>query len=326
MKLILIRHAERCHDVNEVEAPLTDNGRKKASETSAALRDANVTPNIVLSSKQEPSKETARLISPHVESVPTDLLSPGNEDPRWSVLSAKLNHPDGQIPDDAIVAIVGHHPAIANLLRSVTGHKNLRRIGFGEAIVVEGSEADMECGRGNVVKVVGADDASESLRKKIELKMTVCTFLAGFTIPVLVELLKDPPADLLRVLSAVAFACSLALLVAAIFIFDLLLMPNNFWGPINADMKPKRSRRQFSLDFRLNGALYAYMVRTWSWFFIGALIFVFAGVLLLVVNGFTETRLDRRGATIVLLTGIIIAVGGTAILHRILRPRLGIED
>lgn len=323
MKLIVIRHAERCHDVNEVEATLTENGRLKASETSAALRDANVTPNIVFSSPQRPSQETAGLIFPQVELFPTRLLNPGNENPQWSELSAKLKPLGGQIRE---VAIVGHHPAIANLLRSVTGHKNIRRIGFGEAIVVKGSEADMECGRGNVVKVIGADDASELLRKKIELKMTVCTFLAGFTIPVLVELLKDPPAELLRILSTVAFACSLALLVAAIFIFDLLLMPNNFWGPINEDMRPKRSRRQFSLDFLLNGALYAYMVRTWKWFFVGALIFVFAGVLLLVVNGFTEMRLGRRGATIVLLTGIIIAVVGAAILHRILRPRLGIED
>ena len=323
MKLILIRHAERCHDVNEVEAPLTDNGRQKASETSAALRDANVTPTIVLSSPQRPSQETARLIFPQAKRSAARLLDPRIENPQWSELSAELKDPDVQICD---VAIVGHHPAIANLLRSVTGHKNLRRLGFGEAIVVEGSEADMQGGRGNVVKVIGADDASELLRKKIELKMTVCTFLAGFTIPVLVELLKDPPTELLKVLSAVAFACSLALLVAAIFIFDLLLMPNNFWGPINADMKPKPSRRQFSLDFRLNGALYAYMVRTWSWFFVGAMIFVFAGVLLLVVNGFTEMKLDRRAAMIGLLTGIVIAVVGAAILHRILRPRLGIED
>ena len=323
MKLILIRHAERCRDVNEVEATLTDNGRKKACETSAALRDANVTPNIVLSSPQRPSQDTAGLIFPQVELFATDLLTPGKENPQWSELSAELEPLGGQI---RVVGIVGHHPAIPNLLRSVTGHKNLRRIGFGEAIVVEGSEADMECGRGNIVKVIGADDASELLRKKIELKMTVCTFLAGFTIPVLVELLKDPPTELLKVLSAVAFACSLALLVAAIFIFDLLLMPNNFWGPINKDMKPKRSRQQFSLDFLLNGALYAYMVRTWSWFFVGAMIFIFAGVLLLVVNGFTEMRLDRRAATIGLLTGIIIAVVGAAILHRILRPRLGIED
>jgi len=323
MKLILIRHAERCHDVNEVEAPLTDNGRQKASETSAALRDANVTPTIVLSSPQRPSQETARLIFPQAKRSAARLLDPRIENPQWSELSAELKDPDVQVRD---VAIVGHHPAIANLLRSVTGHKNLRRLGFGEAIVVEGSEADMQGGRGNVVKVIGADDASELLRKKIELKMTVCTFLAGFTIPVLVELLKDPPTELLKVLSAVAFACSLALLVAAIFIFDLLLMPNNFWGPINADMKPKPSRRQFSLDFRLNGALYAYMVRTWSWFFVGAMIFLFAGVLLLVVNGFTEMRLDRRAAMIGLLTGIVIAVVGAAILHRILRPRLGIED
>ena len=76
MKLILIRHAERCHDVNEVEAPLTDNGRQKASETSAALRDANVTPNIVLSSPQRPSQETARLIFPQAKRSAARLLDP----------------------------------------------------------------------------------------------------------------------------------------------------------------------------------------------------------------------------------------------------------
>jgi phosphohistidine phosphatase SixA len=118
MKLILIRHAERCHDVNEVEAPLTDNGRQKASETSAALRDANVTPTIVLSSPQRPSQETARLIFPQAKRSAARLLDPRIENPQWSELSAELKDPDVQICD---VAIVGHHPAIANLLRSVTG-------------------------------------------------------------------------------------------------------------------------------------------------------------------------------------------------------------
>lgn len=325
MRLILIRHASRDHSINEVEAPLTEAGREKAIKTSTGLKEQKAWADVVLSSEQQPSKQTAGLIFPDASLVTTELLNPGRngDHPKWSALSAVLTRRHGK---SKAVAIVGHHPAIANLLRSVTGRKNIRRIGFGEAIVVIGFEKDIVAKRGRVKSVVGADDASELLRNKIELKMTVCTFLAGFTIPVLVELLKDPPTELLRILSAVAFACSLALLVAAIFIFDLLLMPNNFWGPINENMKPKRSRRQFSLDYLLNGALYAYMVRTWKWFFGGALMSVFFGVLLLVVNGFTEKKLDRPRATIFLLVGIIIAVVAAAVLHRILRPRLGIED
>jgi phosphohistidine phosphatase SixA len=157
MKLILIRHAERCRDVNEVEATLTDNGRKKGLRNFCGVERCERNPNIVLSSPQRPSQDTAGLIFPQVELFATDLLTPGKENPQWSELSAELEPLGGQI---RVVGIVGHHPAIPNLLRSVTGHKNLRRIGFGEAIVVEGSEADMECGRGNIVKVIGADDAS----------------------------------------------------------------------------------------------------------------------------------------------------------------------
>ena len=325
MRLILIRHALRDHEFNEAEAPLTEAGRKKAVETSVKLQDEKAKADVVLSSKQRPSKDTANVIFPNAHLVDTDLLNPESNDdnPDWSKLSAEMIRRHGK---SKTVAIVGHHPAIANLLRSVTGEKKIRRIGFGEAIVVIGLQKNNVANRGRVKSVFGADDASESPRQKIELKMTVCTFLAGFTIPVLVELLKDPPVDLLKILSTVAFACSLALLVAAIFIFDLLLMPSNFWGPINKNMKPKRSRRKFYLDYLLNGALYAYMVRTWKWFFGVALFLVIPGVLLLVFNGYVEKRLDRQSATVVLSSGIIIAVIGAAILYRVLRPKLGIED
>jgi hypothetical protein len=224
---------------------------------------------------------------------------------------------------------VGHHPQVAKLLCSVTGQK-CRRIGFGEAIVVSGTSEDMRKGRSSVEGTFGTKETSELLRKKIELKMTVCTFLAGFTIPVLVELLKGPPNEMLqlwRITATLAFTSSLACFVAGIFAFDLLLMPNAYWGPIDEDMKPeKRSRSDFALNYRLNGPLHANMIRIWKWFFTGGLLFALVGLTGLLLKGYFSFDLCPESRIWIAAAGSAILIGGVVLLYSVLRPRLGIED
>jgi phosphohistidine phosphatase SixA len=323
-----MRHGERRHDILEREAQLTSEAKRKASEVAIGLQEEKLKPGIVLTSDQLPTQETARLVFPGVKLAATNLLNPNGKPDglKWNELSKGLSLADD---DDNIIAVVGHHPAVAHLLCSVVGRK-CRKIGYGEAIVVSGTPEEIRNGQGFVEKQFGTKDASELLRKKIELKMTVCTFLAGFTIPVLVELLKEPPGEMLRpwrIIATIAFLTSLAWFVAGIFAFDLLLMPTEFWGPIDSEMKPKKNdRSEYALNYRLNGALYANMVRIWKWCFSWGLIFGLLGLAGLVLKGYLnfEGRPDRLVGF--LAGGCGVAIAAVAGFYRKLRPRLGIED
>lgn len=335
MNLILMRHAERKHNVPEQSASLSKIGIRKTGETAAQLRDGSIGLDCVLSSEQGPAIETAKLLT---EESPDkrhslEILNPGQYSPKWSTILQQLPlaAPSVQLNDQSTIVLVGHHPGITNLLTAITSHKS-RRIGRGEAILVKGSLKDIARGRGNVAQTFGTESTPESLRKKVELKMTVCTFLAGFTIPVLVELVKGTPQELLeiwRILPIIAFTFSLALFVAAVFAFDLLLMPNEYWGAINPESRPKHDQQsQFARDYRLNGALYAYMVRTWTWFFEGGLAFILLGFFaLLCKHSFGERLLPGyRWSMSILSGGALLAIIVVFVLYRCLRPRLGIVD
>ena len=343
VNLILMRHGERKHDAPEQSAGLTDKAIEKTRAIAIELAEEGWVPDNVLSSTRNPTIATAKLLrkdSP--EPVQLELLNPPkNEDdtdhyyPKWPDISKRLAlSPTSTTPtciNDRTIAIVGHHPGITNLLESVTGEK-CRRIGRGEAILVTGSPEEIKNKRGTVAKTFGTESAPEGLRKKIELKMTVCTFLAGFTIPVLVELLKSEPEDMLKVwciTSIIAFTFSFALLVAGVIAFDLLLMPTEYWGAINPESKPKFRRwSKFSRDYRLSGVLYAYMVQTWRYFFGWGLGFIVVGFASLLLKGVLEklTQPDPKLALRILGGGASLVLLLTFALYRWLRPRLGIVD
>ena len=341
MNLILMRHGERKHNKPERKASLTEKGVEKAHAIAIELAEQALLFDHVVSSTQEPTKQTALLLAGNntAKCVALELLDPPlNEtdeehySPQWSAISQHIARSTSKaLNDERTIAIVGHHPGITNLLGSVTGEK-CRRIGRGEAILVTGSLQEIGSGKGNVVKTFGAEDAPEALRKKIELKMTVCTFLAGFTIPVLVELLKSEPQEMLRVwriFSIIAFTFSLSLFVAAVFAFDLLLMPTEYWGAINPKSKPRFRRwSKFSRHYRLSGALYAYMVQTWRYFFAGGLLFIVVGFASLLLKGKLEELLGTclPSPMWFLVAGASLAVILTWLLYLWLRPRLGIVD
>lgn len=71
--------------------------------------------------------------------------------------------------------------------------------------------------------------------------MTVSTFLAGFTIPVLVELVEDPKEGFstARAQATVLFTLALALFVAAVYTYDILMVPADRWGPTTKRSKHK---------------------------------------------------------------------------------------
>ncbi|NIT58116.1 MAG: hypothetical protein GWN00_18370, partial [Aliifodinibius sp.] len=75
------------------------------------------------------------------------------------------------------------------------------------------------------------DFQEDKLRSKIQSKMSVSTFLAGFTFAALIGLLTKTSGDftILQMVSAIGLTFSLALFIAAIYMYDRLSMPEGFW-------------------------------------------------------------------------------------------------
>jgi hypothetical protein len=164
-------------------------------------------------------------------------LSPGQEaELTWKSIQTEIGN---SLTDKSSIALVGHDPGISTLLSSITG-KKCRIIERGEAVQVIGLPRDMGRGDAVVGKTFGSTYSSELVRKKLELKMTVSTFLAGFTIPVLVELVKNPAEGFTpcRGLATVLFTLALGLFVASVYTYDVLLMPAQYWGPITTACCP----------------------------------------------------------------------------------------
>lgn len=74
-------------------------------------------------------------------------------------------------------------------------------------------------------------DIQSQLRAKIASKMTVATFLAGFTFAALLELLRDSEqlSSMAIQIAVITLTLALALFVAAVYMYDRLNMPQRFW-------------------------------------------------------------------------------------------------
>jgi hypothetical protein len=75
------------------------------------------------------------------------------------------------------------------------------------------------------------DYQEDQLRSKVHSKMTVASLLAGFVLTALsaVLVLDKRPWPWDRVSAIVAMTASLALFLAAVYIYDQLSMPSGFW-------------------------------------------------------------------------------------------------
>jgi phosphohistidine phosphatase SixA len=347
MNVVLMRHAERKTDQLEEIAGLTFKGKKKAKETALAIPPAiksfgKIKPikpfDIILHGGTTAATETATTLQTTggglVETlVPCTALSPGQES-KWPDIRKHIEeHLKGPLGDESSVALVGHDPGISSLLSWLTA-KNCRIIERGEAVLLTGRPCDMDRRDAIVVRTFGSTYSSELLRKKVEMKMTVSTFLAGFTIPVLVELVKDPSHEgfsAWRALATVIFTLSLGLFVVAVYTYDALLMPSEFWGPTTKRVEPKKSHSNFSHDYWLNGPLYAYMMRTWTWIFTPAVFCSAIAFLLLLIDvkvPWAESLLEnlpwlKSQPLVVVFCLLAIFI---FILRWKMHPRLGIKD
>jgi predicted membrane-bound mannosyltransferase len=175
-------------------------------------------------------------------------------------------------------------------------------------------------------------DLDAQLREKITSKMTVATFLAGFTFAALSQLLNDP-ARLSSAPSKIAIlslTTALALFVAAVYMYDRLSMPREKWNykdPTNPQVPAESNAAKAlieKLHFKVHDrermgieeARYTYMIDVWQWVFTPAVIFALVGFCAILYG-------TRDGLIFWLGLSVIIAV---MIYYIIVRPNLGEVD
>jgi len=327
MDIVLIRHPPRERNVEEKMASLTPEGRRTAEQLAASLPKLSAGSSrlpspftIIVSSTQQPAKEMAGLLERTPDARVRDMdcltpFAPGGDDFRafFEDLQARV----GPVTDSDVIAVVGHEPRLGRLLSFLTS-KETRCLDRGEAVWLRASIQDFRKGKGILCWSTLNVDSAKTLREKVQSKMAVCTFLAGFSSAALVEILKEADKMLQpsRMVGAVSFAAALGLFAAAIYIYDELSMPSEFWKNTNP---PKLSRSQFAFDFLMNGALYAHMVRTWRFFFTPALLFSLAGFFALLSANFREAK------GLVVSAACAAAIIFAWIMYRWFRPKLAID-
>ena len=149
-------------------------------------------------------------------------------------------------------------------------------------------------------------EPEEELRPKIQSKMTVATFLAGFTFNALLLILNghDMPSvdavfqlldgtrtdaetivSLLALIGVLCLTAALALFISAVYMYDVLLMPRRFWTSRN-QQEPKVDRLPVGLrgPAKEHGEVYAHMIAVWSRFFTPAVVFAGIGFTMIVLN------------------------------------------
>ena len=125
--LLVLRHSKSAYpeETADVDRPLSDRGRRDAAKAGGWLLDQGLTPDLVVCSTAERTRETWDLVS--------DQLSWADEpgmvryDPRiYEASPGDLLTVIQETPDEiSILALVGHNPGSAELVLALAGHREL---------------------------------------------------------------------------------------------------------------------------------------------------------------------------------------------------------
>lgn len=137
-------------------------------------------------------------------------------------------------------------------------------------------------------------DATAELREKVKSKMDVAKFFAGFITLLVGILLKDGNlASLASKVGIIFFVASLGFCVAAVFCYDRLLMPREYWTKI-----PEGERSEDQFQDRLQEE----MVRSWLWLFVPAVWCFGIGFLLVLANALgLKFQIPPEGEAVLLI-------------------------
>ena len=323
MQVLLIRHGNRERTEPDAQSQLSTEGQRQASELATLLGRLGIRCEVFLSSMHVHAKDTA------------DILRSGSTSVVVFELSALTPHSPTetleQIVDEAktrglsldtlkCVAVVGNEPRLGQLFTRLTS-KRTAPLDECEVVCVSGEWLDLNKGNGKLeFRMPVRPPDSESLAEKVHRKMEASVFLAAFTIPALVEVVKSETAtmSLSRAISAFFFTLSLAFFVVAVYVYDELAMPEGFWSA-RAQSRHRSRRGQFGKDWKRFGPVYACMIRTWTRAFTPAVLFSGLGFLAL----FWHTSIEVTRLEVGLMCVAAIMLG---VLNYIdVRPRLAVD-
>lgn len=354
MKILFIRHAQRekkfrpfwqrkskhqtatecsCQKCEDRRSKLTPYGERAAQDLGSHLELFENRRIYGFHSEYTHSQQTAELIIKDSSKVDTLMeLNPGTN--AQIVLGAVLKRAQqNKLPLDkeSTIVLVGHEPLLNQVIAVATG-KRVRPLKQLEVVCLSVTQhLDLLCGDATLdwrFPVRAYEE--EALREKVGRKMTVATFLAGFTFTALMSVLlrkelnavavqgfpRELPSieTLLMLTGSLLLTASVGLFVAAVYAYDQLSMPEGFWGASRAG--PWRRWTTFDDDQRNEyGELYTLMVDTWT--------FCFTPAVILAALGFFAVIL---AIGTMITASLYLAVGLICICYyRKVRPKLGVD-
>jgi phosphohistidine phosphatase SixA len=344
MQIVFIRHGARERTsplsgrIEDKDRPLSQQGEAEVAKLKRLMGEVGLQPTRCFSSKHVHAMETAQLLfgdatpASMSQVVELDCLTPKNENKREVDAFIDDSRARGFANTD-VVLVVGHEPRLGQLLTKLTARR-VSPIGRAGAVCVRvASPAQLLLGKAEVewrspVDVAGGTDLTE----KLSAKMSVSATLAGLTITAAAILLEGGSVTVWRTAALLLLTAGVALLVASLYIYDRLLMPEAFWSAAESGRSLKLiGRKSFRDDRNANGVLYAEMVWTWRYIFSPGLFFAALGYLAML--GDLQGRLPAavcstlplvlcNRAALVVGTAIVIM---TTVYYYLARPRLGVD-
>jgi phosphohistidine phosphatase SixA len=343
LKVIFVRHGRRTYakkhkDEND---PLDESEREEVVTRRETLEKAGVSPCRVFTSRFRHARDTADILCENFEIVEPEKACeltpkcPVEVDEMFSRIESSIEE-----LNNSTFLLVGHDPRLRQLITQFTGAR-LEPLDYLDMVcIVAGSAKDLRLGRAKVCWRYPVRNTSEAdLRQKVTSKMTVATFLAGFTFTSLGFALADlnvttSPASMplpvtsfdyvfsaewnrsIKVAALLFLSLSIGLFVGAVYVYDQLAMPRGLWDAEGKDSLWSRwfRTRKLNDNVKKNGYLYAHMVMAWSRLFTPAVSFAAVGFGLLIT------------ARSVLLAGLyLLALTLAGVWYRLNKPRVGLD-
>jgi len=167
---------------------MNDHGRHQIKTLAGALELRGTLPDLLLTSESEHAREAATLLSerlaPGVRSVTIDALTPGGGPGGIDEVLRQARAAGVALQKSACLFVVGHEGRLSDLVTELMGTRS-RPLCHGGAVCIRGTGLqDLAAGRGCIHhQYPTVDHQEEPLRAKINSKMAVATFLAGFVLP-----------------------------------------------------------------------------------------------------------------------------------------------
>lgn len=117
-KLLLIRHAKAgSHDMTDFKRPLTDRGIRDAEFMARQLKEAGLTPEYILTSPALRTQTTADIIAKAL-----NITDKADDKAIYEAGTHTLLNLINNLPAEYdFIALVGHNPAISQVLYEITG-------------------------------------------------------------------------------------------------------------------------------------------------------------------------------------------------------------